>query len=79
MAMPCINSDGTLVQAARDLMLALESGLTPEAASAKLEVPLFKTRIRLRELVKEGLIEPAGDTYVVTSPGREKLSSPSRT
>jgi predicted transcriptional regulator len=54
------------------LSAAQEAVTTEEIAEAS-DLPLFRARSAVRGLVKEGLLEKEGESYLASARGREKL------
>ena len=48
--MACVNPDGTLSTSAKELLKILNSPMTAEEISQKLNGPMFKVRSSLREM-----------------------------
>jgi len=71
--MACIGPDGSITQTARTLLLSLSEAKTVEEISRLLEIPLFRIRSSLRELVGAGLVELTNDQYLITPAGKGKL------
>ncbi|MDW8071182.1 MAG: hypothetical protein RMK79_06880 [Anaerolineae bacterium] len=72
--MPCINPDGTLSVAAKQVLAALENPVTLETAAACSGLPLYQIRGRVRELIEAGLVAVQGERYVITAAGRRRLA-----
>ena len=71
--MACVNPDGTLSTSAKELLKILNSPLTPEEISQKLNRPMFKVRSSLREMFEAKLISLVEDKYVITEEGNKKI------
>ena len=76
--MACINSDGTLVGSARNLLKAARTPSTPERLAAATGLSLYRVRGGLRELVQAGLVREASGLYELTEAGEARLAAPSR-
>ncbi|MCB1032662.1 MAG: hypothetical protein KDD47_02380 [Acidobacteria bacterium] len=74
--MACISSDGTLTEAARNLLAALSDPLEPEEIGRRVGQPLYRVRSSLREMSEAGLVSHAGGNYQVTDAGRQRLEAP---
>lgn len=73
--MACINPDGTLTGTAKNILEVASEPRTQKEIAARLEQPLFKIRMRLREMLELGLIAEEGDSYLRTAEGRERLEA----
>jgi predicted transcriptional regulator len=73
--MACVNADGTITATAKALLTALANPLGVEEIAAKLNVPLFRVRSSLREMVEAGLAVAQGDKYLVTEAGKTKAAA----
>ena len=71
--MACVNPDGTITSSARELLGILNSPLTAEEISQKLNRPMFKVRISLREMLEAELISLDEDRYIITEEGKNKI------
>ena len=72
--MACVNPDGTLSASARAILAALEHSATAELVAAETNLPLFRVRSGLRELVEAGLVAKNGEAgYSLTDEGRKRL------
>jgi DNA-binding IclR family transcriptional regulator len=74
--MACVAADGTLTLQAKVVLDALRSPHSAEEVAASTDLPLFRIRGSLRELVAAGLLAPDGDTYQLTATGRQRLAEP---
>lgn len=72
--MPCINADGSLSVAARQVLAAMEHPVTLEEVAMRSGLPLYLIRGRVRELVEAGLVAVQGERYSMTAAGRSKLA-----
>ena len=73
--MACVNPDGTLSSSAKELLKILNSPLTPEEISQKLNRPMFRVRSSLREMLEAKLIGSQKDKYVITEEGNKKIQN----
>lgn len=71
--MACISPDGTLSEPAKVVLRALEPGRSLEDVAAQVDLPLYRIRSSVRELVQGGLVEEAGPVFRTTAAGRAKL------
>jgi predicted transcriptional regulator len=71
--MACVNNQGELSDSARRMLTALEVPATPEDVAARTELPLFRIRAGLREMVEAGLVELKDGVYTSTQRGRTLL------
>jgi len=74
--MACIAPDGTLTVQARAVLAAFAQPHTPEDVATTIDLPLFRIRSSLRELVEAGLLEAAGAQFQTTDAGRLRLAAP---
>ena len=70
--MACINPDGTVTPSARKILRAAETSLTPAELAAATDLPLYRIRSSLRELVQAGLLREQDERYVTTDAGRTR-------
>lgn len=68
--MGCINADGTLMASATKLLRAMQSPISLEEVARQSELPLYRVRSSMRELLQAGLVEEKDGTYVVTTAGK---------
>jgi hypothetical protein len=73
--MACITPDGTVTVQARKVLNAFLGRATPEDAAAATELPVYRIRSSLRELLAAGLIVAEGDGYRTTEAGRERIAA----
>jgi DNA-binding IclR family transcriptional regulator len=71
--MACVNPDGTITASARAILAALARSATPEGIAAETNLPLFRVRSALRELVEAGLVAAGDAGYALTEDGRKRL------
>jgi len=68
--MACISPDGKLTESGTKMLRALKSGLaTPEDIAKESQLPLFRVRSGLRDLVQAGIVEQSGERYLLTDKG----------
>lgn len=72
--MACINPDGSLTRPGRALVNALQRPKDLAQAANDSEIPLYRVRSVIRELLDAGLVKVEGDLYEVTKSGLEKLA-----
>jgi DNA-binding IclR family transcriptional regulator len=60
------------------MLAALENSATPEEVAAHTELPLFRVRGGLREMVEAGLVELKDGAYSATQLGRSHLLTQDR-
>jgi Mn-dependent DtxR family transcriptional regulator len=68
--MACVNSDGTLVASAKEVLKAIQNPVTPEEIAEKIKQPLFKVRSSLREMAWFGYVTEESGKYVSTDKGK---------
>jgi predicted ArsR family transcriptional regulator len=68
--MACVGSRGELTESARKMLAALKTPATPEDVATHTELPLFRVRGGLREMVEAGLVELKDGAYSPTELGR---------
>jgi predicted transcriptional regulator len=73
--MACVNADGTITPTARALLNTLESPLGAEEIAARLNVPLFRVRSSLREMVDAGLVVAQDEKFQATEEGKAKAKA----
>jgi len=71
--MACINEDGTLTPSAKVVLSALSSPRILEDVAKSTQLPLFRIRSSIREMLEAGLIEEKKGKYVATTLGRAKV------
>lgn len=76
--MACVGNNGELTESARKMLAALENSATPEEVAAHTELPLFRVRGGLREMVEAGLVELKDGAYSATQLGRSHLLTQDR-
>ncbi len=75
--MACLSPDGTLTVQASAVLTAFLTAKSPEEAALTTDLPLFRVRSSVRELIEAGLLEPEGDAFRVTGAGRSQLDATS--
>ena len=73
--MACLNGDGTLTVVAGKILGALAASGDATAVASATGLPLYRVRSGLREMAANGLVEAIGDSFRLTSRGRELLGS----
>jgi predicted transcriptional regulator len=73
--MACMASDGSLTEQAKRMLRLLDSGRSLEEAAETADLPLYRIRGSVRELLEAGLVEASGAIYRTTPEGRAKLVS----
>ncbi len=73
--MACVNPDGTITTTAKALLKAIETPLSPEEIAARLNVPLFRVRSSLREMVEAGFAVAEGEKFRATEEGKKKAAA----
>ncbi|MGC8816232.1 MAG: hypothetical protein ACP5PX_00200 [Candidatus Hadarchaeum sp.] len=68
--MACISPDGKPTESGRKILLALAESRTPEEVAKETNLPLFRVRAGLRELVEAGLVREEQGKYLLTDSGR---------
>lgn len=71
--MPCLQPDGTLSRIGILILQAAGQPATIEEIATISGLPLFRARSAIRGLEKATLIEKAGQAYMATPLGLEKL------
>lgn len=71
--MACINPDGTLTPSAKVVLSALSSPRILEDVAKSTDLPLFRIRSSIREMLEAGLVEQKEGKYAATKVGREKI------
>jgi Mn-dependent DtxR family transcriptional regulator len=74
-ATPQVKPDGTLTQAAKDILRACDPPATEEDISRALVRHFSQVQPMVRDLVNLGLLEDHNGRLAVTDYGREKLGS----
>lgn len=71
--MACISPDGKPTESGRKLLLALREHRTPEDVANLTELPLFRIRSGLRDLLEAGYVKEEQGKYFLAGPGVEAL------
>ena len=71
--MVCINEDGTLTPSAKTVITTLSSPITLEEVAKSTQLPLFRIRSSIREMLEAGLVEEKEGKYVATGSARAKV------
>lgn len=72
--MACINPDGTLTPSAQAVLKAAETPCSPAEIAKAANLPLFRVRSSLRELVEAGLLREENGSFTLTGEGRARLN-----
>lgn len=72
--MGCINPDNTLTPTARRMLKIVSVAVTAEQIARELQMPMFKIRSSLREMMGAELIREENGLYVITDKGKELLN-----
>lgn len=68
--MPCVDPDGKPTESGLKMIRALKSGhSTLEAIAAASDLPLFRVRSGIRDLVAAGYVSEDDGSYVLTDVG----------
>lgn len=71
--MACINPDGTITRPGRKMLEAMKEARTLEDVAQVAEIPLYRVRSVIRELLDAGLAEEKDGMYSITAQGLGKL------
>ena len=71
--MACVNPDGTVTPSAIAVLMALRTADTAELVAPLADLPLFRVRSALRELVAAGLVAEDDGRYRLTAAGIARL------
>jgi len=71
--MACINEDGTLTPSAKTVITTLSSPITLEEVAKFTQLPLFRIRSSIREMLETGLVEEKEGKYVATGSARAEV------
>ncbi|MHC1567888.1 MAG: hypothetical protein ACXQTJ_06370 [Candidatus Syntropharchaeales archaeon] len=71
--MVCITPDGKLTESGRKILSVAKEFSTPDEISKTSDLPLFRVRSSLRELLELGFLEKVEDGFRITPEGKEKL------
>jgi predicted transcriptional regulator len=69
----CVNPDGTIMPSAIAILTALRSADTAELIASATDLPLFRVRSALRELVAAGLVAVVDGHHHLTDAGLARL------
>ena len=73
-ALPCVSADGKPTKSGVTMLSALKSGAsTPNAISEATEMPMFRVRSGLRQLINAGFVKQVDDNYQLTPEGSKEL------
>lgn len=74
--MACIGPDGKPTESGTKMLYALNSGLgSPEEIAKRTELPLFRVRSGLRQLIQVGLANQKDAKYELSPQGVEVVST----
>lgn len=71
--MACINPDGTLSPSAKAVVMALQSASTLPALAQMVNLPLYRLRSSLRELLEAEWLTEENGVYGLTDKARKQL------
>ncbi len=71
--MPCMNNNGEITEMARKILTAMSDSASLPEIAAKTDVPLYRIRGAVRELVEAGLAAEQDQNYVITEIGAAAL------
>jgi predicted transcriptional regulator len=72
--MACISPDGKPTESGAKMLRALKSGLgSAEEIATSAQLPLYRVRSGLRELVQNELANNKGDRYEITEKGAKLI------
>jgi len=69
----CVNPDGTVTPSAIAVLTALRTADTAEQVAPLADLPLFRVRSAIRELVAAGLVAVDDGRYRLTDAGLARL------
>ena len=72
--MACINPDGTVTRPGRKMLEAMIEARTLEEVAQVAEIPLYRVRSVIRELLDAGLAVEKDGMYSITEQGLGKLA-----
>jgi len=73
--MACINPDGTLTSTAKTVLAALQTPSTPADLARLANLPIYRVRSTVRELIAAGLVLEADGIYRLTGSGAKRQSA----
>ena len=72
--MPCVSPDGKPTESGLKMLAALKAGkASPEDISAATDMPLFRVRSGIRDLVAAGFASESDGLYALTAQGSASL------
>jgi predicted transcriptional regulator len=71
--MACIAPDGSLTTQAKAVLRAMEAPVSLDEVARSTEIPLYRIRGSVRELVEAGLVESIDSAFRATAAGRSRL------
>lgn len=72
--MACINPDGTITRPGRKMLEAMRAARALEEVAQMAEIPLYRVRSVIRELLDAGLAVEKDGKYSITEAGFNKLA-----
>ena len=74
--MACLNSNGEITEAARQILTAMERPAALSQVADETGLPMYRIRSAMRELAEAGLAAEAGDEWQVTGAGMAAIRKP---
>jgi len=71
--MPCVLPDGSVTPTAKKVLSAATEPKSTEEMAKTAEVPIYRVRSSIRELLEAGFLEEKEGKYITTQKGREKI------
>ncbi|MGB9641369.1 MAG: hypothetical protein ACPL4H_10690 [Anaerolineales bacterium] len=71
--MACINPDGSLSPTAKLVLQTVSTPKTAQEIAQIANIPLYRVRGSLRELLESGLLNQLGETYQISEKGKQLL------
>jgi len=68
----CINPDGTLTPTAQAVIATLETPCTPVEIAGGTNLPVYRVRSTIRELIEAGFVIEADGKYRLTENGMKR-------
>ena len=65
----CVSPDGKPTESGRKMLEAASESKTPEEIAEIANLPLFRVRSGLRDLIEAGYIKENQEKYIITDPG----------
>lgn len=73
--MACVNADGSLTPIAQKVLASVDQPASVEVISQRSDVPLYRVRASMRELVTLGMVEEIAEQFTITDKGRTFLAA----